>query len=433
VTIPPAPPPHTYYVSPQGDDAASGLTSNKPFHTLQHAADLTLPGDTVLLLDGTYSADTPDLLNIHRPGAPGAWITYAAAPGAHPVLRGGPNTWSIVRIDAGAAYIEVRGLTVIGNLDKVTLVQAQAVQFDPAHHPEVGGSGINVDGSHAATPASHPHHIRILQNDVSNCPGGGIGTMKADYITISGNSVSRTSWYSAYGNSGISSFQNFDIDFVDETMPYKVQITGNVLYGNQELIPTGSPPQITDGEAIIIDSNKNRALPAGGNPDPPYRGRTLIANNVAFNNGSSAIEVFASAHVDIVNNSSYGNVLGPALHGKGELNLNLASDVRILNNIFVALPGENPIAIINACTGGCILDYNITFGGPNTLTGIAPGPHDLAADPKYCSSHRPHPPNFRLEPGSPAIASGTAFLAPGVDKDGKPRPPDRITRGAYQQ
>jgi hypothetical protein len=439
VTIPPAPPPHIFYVSPQGDDSASGLTLRTPFRTPQHAADLTRPGDTVLLLDGTYTSPASDVLTIHNPGSPAAWITFAAAPGAHPILRGGPKTWMVVRVVAPAAYIEVRGLTVIGNLDNVTLAQAQAVQADPAHHPEVNGSGIGVDGSpnasRAADPVAHPHHVRILQSTVSNCPGGGIGTEKADYVTIASNTIFRTSWYSSYGNSAISSFQNFDTNPADTATQYKVVITGNTIYQNQELVPTGQPPAITDGEAIIIDSNKNRDFPAGGNPDPPYTGRTLIANNVAFANGSSAIEVFASAHVDVVNNSTYANVLGPALTGKGELNLNLASDVRVLNNIFVSRPGQNPISVTTPCTGGCVLDYNLTFGGKNILLTPPAGPHDLAADPLYQHPETADPAqtSLKLQPASPAIASGTATLAPTTDITGKPRSANAITRGAYQQ
>jgi hypothetical protein len=43
----------TYYVSTGGSDAAPGSLS-KPFHTIQHAAALAQPGDTVLVRGGTY-------------------------------------------------------------------------------------------------------------------------------------------------------------------------------------------------------------------------------------------------------------------------------------------------------------------------------------------------------------------------------------------
>ena len=40
----------TLYVSPTGADDRSGLTLNQAFGTLQHAADVTQPGDTVLIM-----------------------------------------------------------------------------------------------------------------------------------------------------------------------------------------------------------------------------------------------------------------------------------------------------------------------------------------------------------------------------------------------
>lgn len=45
--------PATYHVAPGGSDSAPG-TLAAPFSTLQHAADLVLPGDTVLVRAGTY-------------------------------------------------------------------------------------------------------------------------------------------------------------------------------------------------------------------------------------------------------------------------------------------------------------------------------------------------------------------------------------------
>src|SRR5947209_18601327 len=43
----------TWYVSPMGSDANPG-SRVKPFQTIQHAADLAQPGDTVFLRRGTY-------------------------------------------------------------------------------------------------------------------------------------------------------------------------------------------------------------------------------------------------------------------------------------------------------------------------------------------------------------------------------------------
>ena len=107
------------------------------------------------------------------------------------------------------------------------------------------------------------------------------------------------------------------------------------------MIPVAGVGAITDGEGIIVDSTRNSAYQSSI-PIAPYTGRTLIANNVVYANGSSAIEVFQSDHVDVVNNSSYLNVFTPILSGRGEMDLNQTSDVNVINNIFYCAPGQNP-------------------------------------------------------------------------------------------
>ena len=65
----------TYYVGPGGDDANAG-TREKPFKTIQHAADLAEPGDTILLMNGAFF----ESLTIKRSGRPDAYITLKPDP-----------------------------------------------------------------------------------------------------------------------------------------------------------------------------------------------------------------------------------------------------------------------------------------------------------------------------------------------------------------
>jgi hypothetical protein len=351
------------------------------------------------------------------------------------VLVGNEATWDVVRFESTAAYVSVSGLTVIGNDIGVTLAQAQANENEPGRHPETNGSCITVNGN-THTGGVYPHHIRISKNVVGNCPGGGIGTTFADYVTISGNVVYGNAFYSAYGNSGISTLANFDSNPADTATKYKMVIDGNIVYANEELVPVfGSKPlAITDGEGIIIDSTNNSAYAGSGLMNPPYSGRTLVANNVIFNNGSVAIEVFQSAHVDVLNNSTYGNVTNPWVSGRGEMNLNVASDVKVVNNIFYSGRGQNPVAMVDACKSACVFDYNVYFGGRNVFKGVAAGAHDLTGDPMYLAPGIiPQTVNFKVKAGSLAIGSGDAAMAPAMDINGKPRPVTGVDRGAFQQ
>ena len=418
----------TYYVSGTGSDSNDGLTQATAFLTLQHAANLTQPGDTVYVMNGTYTGSCAgcDPLVISTPGTASAWITYAAYPGQTPVISF--NSWDGILFQATAAYIQVSGFTVVGNSYNVTLAQALAQSYTNPD-PTFNGDCIASDGR-AGTPTVRPNHLKILNNTVYACGGGGIATAQSDYVTISGNTIYDTSWYAIYGNSAISTWENWNSD---SNTGYKMFITGNRIFSNANLVPTLGSTVATDGEGIIVDSTRNDAYDPSIGLDP-YTGRTYIANNVIYNNGSAAIEVFQSNHVDVVNNSSYQDVYVPAVSGRGEMNVNEATDVNVFNNIFYSAAGQNPATV--CCNSTQIdLDYNIYFGGSN-YAGTVSGPHDLTADPLYVDPADANRfiINLAVSPSSPAVGSGTPNLAPATDFLSNPRPgPQGYDRGAYQQ
>ena len=425
-----APPAVVYYVSGTGSDSADGLTPATAFLTLQHAANITEPGDTVYAMNGTYtnSCSSCTVLDISIPGTASNWITYQAYPGQTPVISF--NGWEGIFFEPTAAYVQVSGFTVIGNNANVTLAQAQA-QSTTNPNPAFNGNCIAADGR-SGTATVRPNHIRILNNIVSECGGGGVGTAWSDYVTISGNTIYNSAWYSIYGASGISTWENWNSD---SSTGYKMIITGNRLYGNAQFVPTYPAGVILDGEAVIIDSLRNSAYNATNDPLPPYTGRTLIANNVIYNNGSSAIEVFQSDHVDVVNNSSYGDVTNPPLTGRGEMNLNQTSDVNVINNIFYSAAGQNPVAVDKGTTSAIVLNYNLYYNGANA--GDVPnGANDLTGNPLYVDPADANPLNVLLSvsASSPAVGTGTSNLAPSTDFAGNPRPGSKgYDRGAYQQ
>lgn len=66
----------TYYVAPTGNNDNPG-TSSSPFLTIQHAANIVNPGDTVIVKDGTYTAPASEcLVLLHRGGTENNWITF---------------------------------------------------------------------------------------------------------------------------------------------------------------------------------------------------------------------------------------------------------------------------------------------------------------------------------------------------------------------
>ena len=361
--------PKTYYVSARGDDTNSGLSTSSAFRTIQKAADLTNPGDTVLIMNGVYTnlAKAPSVVSIKRSGTAKAWIKYKAYPGHYPKIK--HNTWNGILISNGASYIEINRLEVIGNNANISLAYALSQKTNRSN-PLTSGNCINMDGR----ASDHVHHIRILNNKVHDCGGGGIGALQSDYVKVDNNTVFNNGWYGVYGCSGISMGSNWNSD---TNRGYKMFVTNNKVYNNRMYIPWIAVGKITDGNGIIIDTSRNDQNP---NLDA-YGGRTLIQNNLTFNNGGSGIHTFLSEHVDIVNNTAVLNNQSPEIKD-GQIFGNVSSDVRILRNILYAYPDKN----INGDNKNknVIYDYNIYI---NSSKVSVKGPHDIVADSEFLRKH----------------------------------------------
>jgi hypothetical protein len=447
---------HTYYVSGTGNNNNAGTSTATAYATLQKAAGKVVAGDFVYVMNGTYTSTAYDGFEIATAGTANAWITWQAYPGASPVIQAVSQNFSTVRFINTAAYISFSGFTVNGYNANITLANAQANQSNPNNNPQYNGNCIDVVGTAGTSP--YPNHINILNNIAGNCAGGGISVKTGDYITISGNTIFNNSWYTAYGSSAISNLNDVDTNAADTTTPYKMIVTGNTIYGNQEFIPWigYTPPTVTDGEGIIIDTNMNVAV--GSTSLPAYTGHTLVANNVIYNNGSCGIEVLKSAYVDVVNNSTYGNTVNAAYSttlpyyepGRGEMSVQSTStvpakNINIVNNIFYSSAGQNPVYFINACTN-CTLDYNIYNGGSIKLNGyIAQGAHDFVIDPVYSAPTAASlsAVSLQLQSTSPLLTSPATYVGtyqfgpssttiPTTDINGVTRPSATVTRGAYQ-
>ncbi len=362
--------PKTYYVSGNGNDGNSGLSTSTAFRTIQKAADLTNPGDTVLIMNGVYKnkAKAVSVVSIKRSGTANAWVRYKAYPGHFPKIQ--HNTWNGILISNGASYIEINGLEVIGNNANITLDYAMSQKTNKLN-PLTNGNCINVDGR----INGRVHHIRILNNKVHDCGGAGIAATQSDYVRVDNNVVFNNAWYSVYGNSGISMLNNWNYD---SNRGYKMFVTNNKSYNNRMYIPWLAVGKITDGNGIIIDSLRNNQKNLKLSP---YTGRTLVKNNLTFNNGGSGIHTFLSDHVDIVNNTAVLNNQSPEIKD-GQIFANKSSDVKILRNILYAFPGK--VINSNYQTKNVIYDYNIYL---NSSKVSVKGPHDVVADSEFLNKH----------------------------------------------
>ena len=405
----------TYYVSGKGNDKNSGRTTSSAFRTIQRAADLTNPGDTVLIMDGVYNNTHPQgsVIDIIRSGRAKAWITYKAYPGHRPEIQ--HNGWNGISIQNGASYIEINGLEVAGNNSKMKRSYGLSQKYDQSN-PLTNGNCITIDGR--KNQNGRPHHIRILNNKVHDCAGGGIAAIESDYVTVDNNEVFNNAWYSSYACSGISLLNNWNSD---NNQNYKMFVTRNKVYNNRMFVAANTNNKIQDGNGIIVDRAMNKQK---GSRLSAYRGRTLIASNISYKNGGGGIHTYQSENIDIVYNTSYLNNQSPEIL-YGQISINASNNINVLNNILYSEPGKP----INVRYGGnnVRFDYNLNA---NSSSLNASGSSDMIANPLFMNASGG---DFRLKPTSPAINSGMKFNSVTTDFLGDPRVKgSRSDRGAYE-
>lgn len=153
-----------YYVDSglPGNDANDGLSMGTPFLTIQHAHDLTNPGDTVYILPGKgygggVGAVNP--LTITRSGSvAGGYITYMGYPGLPMPVINGTQSWSVIQFQAPCSYIIIQGLEIAGWNGSLTLATAWVAASSTTTYdssPKFNGSGIGGGGLTAVSTATN--------------------------------------------------------------------------------------------------------------------------------------------------------------------------------------------------------------------------------------------------------------------------------------
>ena len=101
-----------YYVAPNGSNSNNG-SSAAPFKTIQKAADIVNPGDTVIIRDGIYTGNSEDVVELKRSGTASQWITFKAENLWGAVLDGQNFTTEVgFDMEPGVGYIRIEGLQV---------------------------------------------------------------------------------------------------------------------------------------------------------------------------------------------------------------------------------------------------------------------------------------------------------------------------------
>jgi Chitobiase/beta-hexosaminidase C-terminal domain/Bacterial Ig domain/Right handed beta helix region len=360
--------PQTFYVSPTGSDVDAG-TELQPFATIQHAADIVNPGDTVVVEDGTYtgigtatscaSSTSRPIVCLSRGGTLSAPVTFRAQHrgGAH--LDGQDNSSTHgFRFLADANYITVEG-------------------FD------ISGVGSSNSGASGILIYSGGHDVKIVANDIHD-----VGRLCTDHV---------------YGMNGI---------FVQNA---RVTIEGNRIHdigrfagGENGCAPTTLNYQNHD-HGIYIDG-KNDGTAPGAND-------ILVANNLIYDvRRGWGIQIYPDpvAGLTVVNNAfAFSN---PYRNGHIIFAAS-TSDARVENNIFYA-PRNVALNFYSGSQVNLQVTNNLVFDAE--LLNIAPEGAlilwNQSGDPQVINA-TVAPYDFHLASTSPAIDQGLTVLEVPTDFD----------------
>ena len=389
-----------YWVRNGGSDAADGLTQATAWATLNHAAGVVDPGDTVRVLDGSHQG-----FDLRRSGTAGSPITFRAE---------GPNV--LITGDNGTTT------------DGINVENAARIVID----------GFVVNGRTRAG-------IRVVESQfvtVRNCRTGnngvwGIFSGFADDLTIEDNET-----YGSIDEHGIYVSNSGDRPIIRRNHSHDNFANGIHMNGDDDEKP-GDDGIISDA---LVERNVIHGNGMGGGSGINMDGvvDSLVQNNLLYDNHASGISLY---RIDGGSGSSgnvvVNNTIVQAADGRWCVNISDGSTGNtIRNNILYNFHSfRGAITIDNASRPGFVSDHNAVISrfsvdGGNSVIGLAAwqglgyDAGSFVATPAQLFLAPGS--DFHLLPGAPAVDAGVATGAPGVDLDGNPRPVGAFDIGAYE-
>ena len=337
-----------YVDAASGNDANAG-TSAAPWRTIQHAADVTNPGDTVIVNDGVYTGGA-NVVTIGRSGTAVAWLVFRAAHLWGAVIDGQNNS-STTGFEVNGSYIRIEGFEVRNT------------------------NRYGVDAYGGSESAAGNHDIDVVENHIHDighiCTGsvGGIVGVDAysDNLTIERNVIHDIGRLGP-GEQGCvepnGNWQNHDhgvYNGIGDNVVIRNNLFYNFTHGFAIQRYNGNGA-VTNGLTIV---NNTFAFPN------PWRdshiiiatgvNNLLIANNIFYQPTTAAVwfDTGALTNVTLSNNLSFGAALSEGLSG-----MTSAGNLVNVDPGFVSVSG---------------LDFHVQGGSPAIGAGmtLSSVPNDL--------------------------------------------------------
>jgi parallel beta-helix repeat protein len=403
-----------YYVSTSGNDSNPG-TSDKPWRTIQKAADSIGPGDEVLVNAGSYA----ERVTVNKSGTSDSQITFRAD--GEVDMYGFYITGDYVTIDGFTATSQVCswnqdafGIYVSGDH---CIIENNYAYYNPR-------GGINLAASSSQC---------IVRNNKANRNGMvGIQVQGQDHLIENNESWGSISYHTPTGCEGdADGFRFFgsghifrgnyvhDIDPNDpENKGYSPHIDGFQTWEGDGT-PVGNNC-IFEGNVIMLEE----ALQSGAGFQFEGPHDIILRNNIVnVFRGVLTYQNERSPYIDpynltIVNNLFLGDLSFNPNQWPSGVAFNDTTHSLVKNNIFLDQAGHT---IYIASTSSDIdTDYNLFFNSDGSSPMGDREAHDVwQLDPKFVDFAGG---DYHLLPDSPAIDAGASLLSVNDDYDGNPRP-----------
>ncbi len=399
-----------YFVAPNGDDANPG-SQEKPWRTIQKAADTLVAGETVLIRGGVY----PEQITPRNSGDSNNEITYTAYPGETVIIDG---TGIALADDLAGLFeiVEQRYLRISGL--------------------QVRNSGPFADNAGILILASE--QITVENNTTFNTASSGIGVWHSQEIVMVGNIVERAGvgggqeCITVAGSQGFEVRENLVIDCQKEGIDAKDGssnglIDHNVVTHPREVgiyVDAWDKPthEITVARNLVYGSVESSGFSIASEMGGLLK-NIRLENNLAYHNHTYGIEVSrccSASHpmdqITLINNTLFGNGVD---WGGGMIQDNAqATDVIIRNNLVsqnltfqIAVAADVPMGTVK-------IDHNMIEG----YRGYEDEVYGEAYVEGEAGFLNPSAFDFHLSCTSVAIDQGSPENAPATDMDGDIRP-----------
>jgi hypothetical protein len=330
---------NTYYVGPNGSDINSGSEAS-PFATIKHADNVVIPGDTVIVLDGTYKGD----VTLSKSGISGNPITYKAQ-----------HQWKAQLVGTGTGD----GSTVIGLTGAHIIIQDFDVTGSDANGIILASAGKTASYNQAISNYVHDMVTPCDSNSgTAISTGGGDDYSGISHNDIIGNMVANITPYNGcpggHAASGIYGQ------------------TPNAVIANNIVINAGSDIQTWHAASNItifgnttIGGVVGITLGAGDSPGGITNDNSLVQNNISINASGVGLQEHGTTgtHNKFLDNLVFNNATNVQMINGDVATGTLTADPRFINNTGTAagdyqLQSSSPALGAGLALAGITIDYD---------------------------------------------------------------------------